>query len=157
MSHAVTEKLNQQFSTVLMGLLVKAEAKAVFLCDRGGNILSHSCSENYSHEDNIAALASGSFYATRVLASLLGESEFRHAIHQGAETSMYMQTMECDLLILVVFGKESNPGLVKLYCQESCQEIDRLMAEQANDIQSGSGHAVKFEMDDTKTLFTRAK
>ena len=150
---SLNEKLSQQFSNTLMGLLVKAEAKAVFLCDRGGNILSHSCAENYSHEDNIAALASGSFYATRVLASLLGEAEFRHAIHQGAETSMYMQTMECDLLILAVFGRESNPGLVKLYCQESCQEIDRLMAESARDTNSNPGQPVVFEMDETKQLF----
>ena len=70
---SLNEKLSQQFSNTLMGLLVKAEAKAVFLCDRGGNILSHSCAENYSHEDNIAALASGSFYATRVLALKAGQ------------------------------------------------------------------------------------
>jgi len=156
MLQSMSAEQNQLMSELLTGLLHKAEALAVFLCDRGGNILAQHCAQSYNQEDTIAALASGSFYATRVLAELLGESEFKQAIHQGAETSMYMQSMRCDLMILVVFGRDSNPGLVKLYCNEVCQAIDR-MAGRTAIVDSGQGAAggQAFEMEADKPIFSR--
>ena len=154
MLQSMSTEQNRQMETLLTGLLHKAEALAVFLCDRGGNILAQHCAQNFSQEDTIAALASGSFYATRVLAELLGESEFKQAIHQGAETSMFMQSMRCDLMVLVVFGRDSNPGLVKLYCNEVCQAIDRL-AGQDGIVTQGSATSEGFEMDPTKPIFAR--
>ncbi len=157
MIQSLSAEKNQELETYLSGLLTKAEALAVFLCDRGGNILAQRAAQNYQQEDTIAALASGSFYATRVLAELLGEAEFKQCVHQGADTGMYMQSMPCDLMILVVFGRDSNPGLVKLYCNEVCQEIDRLVRG-ANALQT-EAQAVAgqvFEMDESKPLFVRS-
>lgn len=154
MLQSMSAEQNQQMEQLLTGLLHKAEALAVFLCDRGGNILAQHCAANYPQEDTIAALASGSFYATRVLAELLGESEFKQAIHQGAETSMYMQSMRCDMMILTVFGRDSNPGLVKLYCNEVCQAIDRLAAQESI-VTQGATSGNSFEMDAGKQIFTR--
>jgi predicted regulator of Ras-like GTPase activity (Roadblock/LC7/MglB family) len=154
MLQSMSTEQSQQMEALLTGLLVKAEALAVFLCDRGGNILAQHSAQDYSQEDTIAALASGSFYATRVLAELLGESEFRQCIHQGSSTSMFMQSMRCDMMVLVVFGRESNPGLVKLYCNEVCQEIDRVSNHEqivATGDGAGGGHA--FEMHAGKPIF----
>ena len=155
MLQSMTAEQNQQMEALLAGLLQKAEALAVFLCDRGGNILAQHCAQNYHQEDTIAALASGSFYATRVLAELLGEAEFRQCIHQGSETGMYMQSLSCDLMMLVVFGKESNPGLVKLYGSEVCREIDRLASRDRVLTQGGGSEPQSFEMDPTQQLFRR--
>lgn len=158
MIHSMTTQQNQELENVLTGLLVKAEASSVFLCDRAGNILAQQATQNYVHEDNIAALASGSFFATRVLAQLLGEPEFRHVIHQGAETSIYMQIVEAaDLLLLVVFGRESNPGLVKLYCNEVCHELDRLLLIVLEKQKSAKPMAEAFQLDMTKPAFARMK
>ena len=158
MIQSLSAEHNQVMENLLVGLLVKAEALAVFLCDRGGNIMAQHSAQNYRQEDTIAALASGSFYATRVLAELLGEAEFKQCIHQGSDTGMYMQSMACDLMILVVFGRDSNPGIVKLYCNEVCQEIDRL-ARGDKAFAAGSHTAAPgqvFEMDASKPLFSRA-
>ena len=158
MIQSMTAQQNEELENVLMGLLVKAEASGVFLCDRGGNILAQQATQNYSAEDNIAALASGSFFATRVLAQMLGEPEFRHVIHQGAETSMYMQIVEAtDLLLLVLFGKESNPGLVKLYCNEVCHELDRLLLQVLASQNAGKAAVEAFQLDMTRPAFSRVK
>lgn len=157
MLQSMSAHQSQEMEALLVGLLHKAEALAVFLCDRGGNILAQHSAQSYSQEDTIAALASGAFYATRVLAELLGESEFKQAIHQGADTSMFMQSMRCDLMILVVFGRESNPGLVKLYCNEVCQAIDHLATRESivtSGAEAGSGQS--FEMVAGKPIFTRS-
>ena len=155
MLQGLNQEQNEAIESLLAHLLVKAEANAVYLCDRGGNIMVQKTAQVYQGEDNIAALASGSFYATRVLAGLLGEAEFRHAIHQGSNTSMYMQIMDCDLLVLVVFGQESNPGLVKLYCAESCHAIDVMFGHLPFN-SSAAGQAV-FELDPSKQPFARTR
>jgi len=152
MISVVTPEQSERLGQILVGLLARAEAEAAFLCDRGGNILSRQAVQAYDREDNIAALASGSFFATRVLAGLLGETEFRHVIHQGATHSIFMQSLGCDLLLLVVFGRDSNPGLVRLYGQEACVDIDRCMAA------AGPAPALnRFEMDPDQAPFLRVK
>jgi predicted regulator of Ras-like GTPase activity (Roadblock/LC7/MglB family) len=153
MMSVVTREQSEQMGQILLSLLTRAEAEAAFLCDRGGNVLARQATQVYEQEDNIAALASGAFFATRVLASLLGESEFHHVIHQGATRSIFMQTMSCDLLLLVVFSRESNPGLVRLYGNDTCQEIDQFVAQTQHEAPAQG----LFEMDASKAPFLRIK
>ena len=108
----------------LSDLLVRSESEAVFLCNRGGYILAASAVEDYEHDDNIAALAAGSFYATREIASMVGEPEFRYVFHQGDKKSIFMQTTAMDLLLVVVFGESSNPGLVRLCADEMSSGLE---------------------------------
>ena len=98
----MTEEQTRRLDTVLITLRQRSEAQAVFLTDRGGNILAENKDQTYSKEDNIIALAAGSFFATRELARLLGEPEFKCVFHQGSQTSVYMQSTASDLLMLVV-------------------------------------------------------
>jgi len=155
MLQAITEDLHLRLENTLTDLLVRAEASAVYLCDRGGNILAQSTSAPCDGEENIAALAAGSFYATREVARLLGEAEFRCVFHQGERMSVYMQSTAGDMLVLVVFGRESNPGLVRLYANESCLNLDRQMQAAQTPAQR-QGPPPVFEIDYTKQPFTRA-
>lgn len=123
---ALTEDVSRQIDKVLSELLERGEAEAVFLCDRGGNIISHRSVVAYANEENISALAAGSFFATLEMARLLGESRFKSLLHQGEKTSIYMEGMPGDMLIIVVFSKDSNPGLVKLYVKHTCKELEPL-------------------------------
>ena len=155
MQQTISSTQNDIIETLLGTLLVKAEADAIFLCDRAGNIMAQHCSQAYSSEDNIAALASGSFFATRALAELVGESEFRSVIHMGARTSLYMQYMNADLLLLVLFSKDSNPGLVKLYTNECCRDIDSYFKTGRMAADAVAANSVVFEMDSSKQPFAR--
>ena len=123
MYYSMTRELSKKIETLLSDLLVRAEADAVFLCDRGGNIMAQKTTEHYVHEENIAALAAGSFFATRELARLIGEPEFKYIFHRGDRTSIYMQHTPLDMLLMVVFGKASNPGIVRLYAEETVRSL----------------------------------
>ena len=149
----MTEEQTRRLDTILTTLRHRSEAQAVFLCDRGGNILAENKAHTYSQEENIIALAAGSFFATRELARLLGEPEFKCVFHQGSKTSVYMQSTSSDLLMLVVYGKESNPGLVRLYANESCVAVDKQSRQAETSEGAAPPPAVKFEMDTTKQLF----
>ena len=120
----LTEEMSRRVEDTLSDLLVRAEAEAVFLCNKGGYILAQTAVEDYRQSDNIAALSAGSFFATREIARMIGEPEFRSVFHQGAKKSLFMQNTPMDLLLVVVFGEQSNPGLVKLCVDDTCVWLD---------------------------------
>jgi predicted regulator of Ras-like GTPase activity (Roadblock/LC7/MglB family) len=145
---SLTEDASRKLEAILFELLNMVEAEAVFLCDRGGNIIASKAVSNYPHEDNIAALAAGSFFATLEMARLIGESEFKNVLHQGEHRSVFMERTSKDMLVLVVFSRESNPGLVKLHTHLACQKLEEfdILMDQCE----GKGmlsKSVTFEMD----------
>lgn len=155
MLYAMSEEQHKLIDNILVDLLARAEAEAVFLCDRGGNILVENTTEHYHHEENIAALAAGSFFATRELARLIGEPEFRYIFHRGETTSVYMQHVAGDMLLMVVFGKQSNPGLVKLYADESSRALDSVLRAVTSARRGPRLAAAELDLDETEEPFKR--
>ena len=145
---SLTEDANRKLEDILAELLNIVEAQAVFLCDRGGNIILNKSVSAYAHEDNIAALASGSFFATLEMARLIGESEFKYVLHQGEHQSIFMEKTSKDLLVMVMFNRDSNPGLVKLHTHLACQKLEEfdIIVDQCGG-QNTFGKPVTFEMD----------
>lgn len=152
----LTVEISAQIDRVLTDLLEQAEAEAVMLCDRGGNIIAQQAVSEYHAEDNIAALAAGAFFATVEIARLVGETKFRRLLHQGEKTSIYMERMGGDLLLLVVFSKDSNPGLVRLYARSACQELAQFASALApqQDGKSSAISSLKLEIDENAQPFT---
>lgn len=158
MFSGLTEEQSRVIDDMLVDLLVRAEAEAVFLCDRGGNILAAKMVEHYQHDDNIAALAAGSFFATRELARLVGEPEFRCVFHEGSRKSLCMRNTDSDLLVLVFFGRESNSGIVKLFANKSCESLDEYFkTEGVESLVGQSMAAMELEIDDSREPFKRVR
>ena len=63
----------------------------------------------------IAALAAGSFAATKELARRIGEVEFQQLYHQGSGSHIFMNSVDDDTIMITVFGKETTVGLVRYY------------------------------------------
>ena len=153
----LTPDINRKLETVLQAAVQRSEAKCIYICDRGGNIVAQYTRTNIPLEDNLSALAAGSFFATQELARLLGEGGFQCVFHQGANASIYMQDLSGDMLMLVVFGKESNPGLIRLYCGQASRIVNKLIAAaEGAAAQAGAGMGLKFEIDETAQPFSRA-
>lgn len=153
-SGGITEAQFNRFNKILSDLFVQAEAEAVFLCDYGGNIICKIVSHDDFRNETIAALASGSFAATNELALLVGESTFHSIYHKGTKASLYMQNIGKAYLVLVVFGGTTTVGLVKLYTDKSCEELEENLTDiggqQAADISGGE----TFAMDASSGIFT---
>jgi predicted regulator of Ras-like GTPase activity (Roadblock/LC7/MglB family) len=124
MFSSLSEEASGKIDQVLRELLEQVEAQAVFFCDRGGNIIASQSVSPQGNEENVAALAAGSFFATLTMAKLVGETEFQNMLHQGETTSIYMEGLKGDMILVVIFNKDSNPGLVKLYCKTACQQLE---------------------------------
>jgi predicted regulator of Ras-like GTPase activity (Roadblock/LC7/MglB family) len=155
MISALTVETSRQISEILAELLDQVEAEAVYFCDRGGNIVAYQQATEYEHKENIAALAAGSFFATLEMARLVGESEFQYIIHQGEKMSIYMEVTTYEMLLLVIFSKDSNPGLVKLYSKHTCEKLGQFNIT----IKPGEQNPILFglhlEMNDQAQPFTK--
>ena len=149
----VTEEQSRQMTAVLTDLAAQAEAEAVFLGDSAGNIIACISLPGTETVQNIAALAAGSFSATRELARMIGETSFSSIYHKGEQSSIYMQTMAGTFLLLIIFGKGTAVGLVKLYVDKASQELEPILRSMGLQKLSDHPHAHSFELTEGDSVF----
>src|SRR5438034_3086527 len=108
---------------VLGDFLKKAEAELTVVIDRGGNVISQFGDREIMDVTIIAALAAGSFAATRELARRIGEVEFNALYHQGNGSHMFMNSVDEDTIMITVFGTRTTVGLVRFYSTQTAQSV----------------------------------
>src|SRR6266704_2464005 len=112
---------------LLGDFLKKAEADLTVVIDRGGNVISQFGDMSAMDVTVIAALAAGSFAATRELARRIGEVEFNALYHQGNGSHMFMNSVDEDTIMITVFGQRTTVGLVRFYSGTTAVAIAKLM------------------------------
>lgn len=128
MAACVPSQMGRALNRVATDLLVQAEASMVILTDIGGNILAQAPALGDARLASMAALAAGAFAATRELAMLTGETGFRSVSHEGEQSSLFVQCVGSDTLVVIVYQKNTTLGLVKLYARRAAQDLLPLLA-----------------------------
>ena len=128
---------------VLGEFLKKAEAELTVVIDRGGNVISQFGDMTVMDVTIIAALAAGSFAATKELARRIGEVEFNALYHQGNGNHIFMNSVDDDTIMITVFGRRTTVGLVRFYSASSAQAVARLLRSL-----STGGHGFSFDASD---------
>jgi predicted regulator of Ras-like GTPase activity (Roadblock/LC7/MglB family) len=126
-----------QIDAALSEYLEKSEAELAVVLDRGGNIVSQQGELDSSNLAIVAALAAGSFAATKELAARIGEPEFNALYHQGKGSHVFMNAVDENNILLTVFGEKTTVGLIRFYsvsCARKLQQIlERLRAKPKRD------------------------
>ncbi len=112
---------------VLADFLKKAEAELTVVIDRGGNVISQYGDMTVMDVTIIAALAAGSFAATRELARRIGEVEFNALYHQGNGSHIFMNSVDEETIMITVFGPRTTVGLVRFYSTGTAQQVALLL------------------------------
>jgi predicted regulator of Ras-like GTPase activity (Roadblock/LC7/MglB family) len=154
-NRVITEQQGEALRYMLSGVLVRADTEAVFVCDKGGNIVDHVSLDEKETDVTIAALASGSFAATGELAKLIGEMTFRSVYHKGENKSVYMQNLGTGFLILIVFGNKTTVGMVKLCLEKSVKSLEVLLGEMSRQTVQSSGANATFSMSSSDRVFKK--
>ncbi|MBA3883132.1 MAG: roadblock/LC7 domain-containing protein [Chthoniobacterales bacterium] len=128
---------------VLADFLTKSEAELTVVIDRGGNVISQFGDMTVMDVTIIAALAAGSFAATRELARRIGELEFNALYHQGNGNHIFMNSVDDGTIMITVFGKRTTVGLVRFYSSSTAQNVAVLL----NGLSRG-GHGFSFDASD---------
>jgi len=112
---------------ILADFLQKAEAELTVVIDRGGNVISQYGDIAIMDVTIIAALAAGSFAATKELARRIGEIEFNALYHQGNGNHIFMNSVDDDTIMITVFGKRTTVGLVRFYSVGAAKKVADLL------------------------------
>ena len=112
---------------ILGDFLKKADAELAVVIDRGGNVISQFGDVAVLDVTTIAALAAGSFAATRELARRIGEVEFNALYHQGNGSHIFMNSVDDDTIMITVFGGRTTVGLVRFYSRATSQAVAELL------------------------------
>lgn len=128
---------------VLGDFLKKAEAELTVVIDRGGNVISQFGDMDAMDVTVIAALAAGSFAATRELARRIGEVEFNALYHQGNGSHMFMNSVDDETIMITVFGSRTTVGLVRFYSATTAQSVATVLKGLRTNT-----HSVSFDVKD---------
>ncbi|MBA3963710.1 MAG: roadblock/LC7 domain-containing protein [Chthoniobacterales bacterium] len=112
---------------ILADFLKKADADLTVVIDRGGNVISQFGDVSAMDVTIIAALAAGSFAATRELARRIGEVEFNALYHQGNGSHIFMNSVDEDTIMISVFGSRTTVGLVRFYSAGTAHAVSTLL------------------------------
>src|ERR1041385_7699909 len=112
---------------VLGDFLKKTEGELTVVIDRGGNVISQFGDRDVMDVTVIAALAAGSFAATRELARRIGEVELNALYHQGNGSHMFMNSIDDDTIMITVFSSRTTVGLVRFYSAATAQNVAEIL------------------------------
>ena len=113
----------KQITAVIDRLVREANAKAIFLVDKNGQLVAHSGEIKNVDTASLASLTAGSIAATGGLAKLLGEKEFPVHFHQGQRDSLHISLAGERSILVIVFDERSSLGLVKLRVKKATDEL----------------------------------
>lgn len=120
----ITIEAATELMTALQDYLDKSEASFTLVIDRGGAILSQ---EGKIPEDTdltvLAALAAGSYAATRELAARVGEADFSALHQEGQRTQLLMSAVDEDVVLVTAFGPQTTLGLVRFYAARAVPQV----------------------------------
>jgi predicted regulator of Ras-like GTPase activity (Roadblock/LC7/MglB family) len=115
---------------VLEDFLDKSEASFAMVIERGGAVLSQLGTIPGATDSSIvAALAAGSFAATKELAARIGETEFSALHQQGEHSQILMCAVDEDAVLVTIFGQQTTLGLVRFYSGRTVKQISGVLEE----------------------------
>ncbi len=139
--------------SVLRKLLADASAKVVFLVDKDGTLLASAGDAVGFDTTSLASLAAGNIAATGGLANLIGEKEFSILFHEGERDNMHLSVVAERLILVVVFGRRSSVGLVRLRVRQASARFNDVMTEALAASDADSGGVEELTEADIESLF----
>lgn len=119
----IYEEEHKRLTAVCEKLLRDSMARAIFLVDKVGQLVT-ACGQTANIDTtSLASLVAGATAATGGLASLLGEEEFPAHYHQGERDSLYIALIGEQLILTVIFDNRSTEGLVRLRVKRAGVEL----------------------------------
>jgi predicted regulator of Ras-like GTPase activity (Roadblock/LC7/MglB family) len=107
-----------RLNTVLAPLVIKSKLLLAVLINRDGRVLTHQ--GNLAQVDivSLAALVAGNTASTLAIANLVGEAEFSAMYHQGKDKNIYIDSLDDNTFLSVVFDDQTNIDRVKVFVRQ---------------------------------------
>lgn len=119
----IHEEDYRRITAVCDRLTRDANAKAVFLVDKNGQLIASSGATDNIDTTSLASLTAGNIAATGGLAKLLGEREFSILFHEGEKDNLHISIVAQKVILVVIFDSRSSLGLVRLRVKKASEEL----------------------------------
>jgi predicted regulator of Ras-like GTPase activity (Roadblock/LC7/MglB family) len=113
----------ERLNAVLAPLVTKAKLLLAVLINRDGRILTHQGVLDKIDIVSLAALVAGNTASTLAIANLMGETEFSTMYHQGKDRNIYIDGLEENTFLAVVFDDQTNIDRVKVFIRQFERQI----------------------------------
>ncbi len=110
----IYEEEHTQLTETCERLARDALAKAIFIVDKDGQLVTATGETTGIDTTGMASLVAGSTAATGGLAQMLGEEEFPVHFHEGQHTHVHVSVIGGAMILVVIFDDRSSLGLVRL-------------------------------------------
>ena len=117
---------HKQIVAVADQLVRDANAKAVFLVDRNGQLVAEAGELKGIDTTSLASLVAGNIAATGGLAKIIGEDEFPTHFHQGERDNLHITVVAQRIILVVIFDERSSLGLVRLRVKKTGMRLGQL-------------------------------
>ncbi len=150
------EEEAKQISSILDKLVRDSNAKAVFLVDKDGQLISQSGETENFDSTSLASLTAGNIAATGGLAKLIGEKEFSIIFHEGEKDNIHISIVGQRVILVVIFDNRSSLGLVRLRVRKASDELASIfdkLAEKSKKAASSESPFAEITDEDIDKLF----
>jgi predicted regulator of Ras-like GTPase activity (Roadblock/LC7/MglB family) len=107
-----------RLNAVLGPLVAKAKLLLAVCINRDGRVLTHQGSLEHVDIVSLAALVAGNTASTLAIANLVGETEFSTMYHQGKDKNIYIDAIDENTFLSVVFDDQTNIDRVKVFIRQ---------------------------------------
>jgi predicted regulator of Ras-like GTPase activity (Roadblock/LC7/MglB family) len=107
-----------RLNTVLAPLVTKSKLLLAVLINRDGRVLTHQGNLERVDIVSLAALVAGNTASTLAIANLVGEAEFSTMYHQGKDKNIFIDSIDDNTFLSVVFDDQTNIDRVKVFVRQ---------------------------------------
>lgn len=120
----LTEELTNQMERILEQLEVKLPGSSLILTDIWGRLISFRRASRKYDPVSLAALVAGNMAATAEIARQIGEEQpFQLIFHEGHNNNIYLSEVGGSFLLVVVFDRSLQLGVVRLFTRQAVKEF----------------------------------
>ncbi len=119
----IYEEEHAQLTETCERLARDALAKAIFIVDKDGQLVTMTGETTGIDTTGMASLVAGSTAATGGLAQMLGEEEFPVHFHEGQHTHVHVSVIGGAMILVVIFDDRSSLGLVRLRTKRAYSDM----------------------------------
>jgi len=133
------EEEAQKIGFLLDKLVKESNAKAVFLVDKDGQLISQAGETENFDSTSLASLTAGNIAATGGLAKLIGEKEFSIIFHEGEKDNIHISLIGQRIILVVIFDNRTSLGLVRLRVKKSSESLAGIFDEITKKVEKEKG------------------
>lgn len=123
----IDEETCAGITRVLRQLVRDTHASSGMVLDRPGQVIVFEGDSYRGDQMSLGALVAGTYGSTRQMAKILGETNFRTLVQEGAKEKIFTEAIGDHWLISVIFDRKTHLGLVKMLSSRATHDLGEIL------------------------------